>query len=126
MLGGPQIGADQARNSAGAVASSSRVAKTGGKGFPAVVGSAVLNEVTQELENGSTSEPATLAVEMSRSSSGVIGPSHQGDAAKAIASYVALSSEGVNDGLISDRLRAVISSVGIYTNTTLSIRAAVR
>lgn len=50
----------------------------------------------------------------------------QGDAAKAIASYAALSSEGVNDGLLSDRLRAVISSVGIYTNTTLSIRAAVR
>lgn len=47
-------------------------------------------------------------------------------AAKAIASYVALASEGVNDALLGDRLRAVITSVGTYTNTTLNLRAAVR
>lgn len=50
----------------------------------------------------------------------------QGSAAKAIATYAALAGEGVNDGLISDRLRAVISSIGVFTNTTVSIRAAVR
>lgn len=46
--------------------------------------------------------------------------------AKAVAAYAALSAEGVNDGLLGDRLRAVITSVGTYVSTTLDIRAAVR
>lgn len=50
----------------------------------------------------------------------------QGLAAKAIASYAALASEGVNDGLLGDELRAVITSTGTYANTTLAVRASVR
>ncbi len=47
--------------------------------------------------------------------------------AKSAAAYAALGSEGVNDGLLGDRLRAVITSVGTYAGgTTLDIRAAVR
>lgn len=44
---------------------------------------------------------------------------------KAIASYAALAAEGVNNGLLGDRLRVVLTTTGTYTNTTLSIRAAV-
>lgn len=46
-------------------------------------------------------------------------------AAKAIASYAALAVEGVNDGLLGDRLRVVLTTTGTYANTTLSVRAAV-
>ncbi len=46
--------------------------------------------------------------------------------AKGVAAYAALGSEGVTDGLLGDRLRAVITSVGTYVNTTLDIRASVR
>lgn len=47
-------------------------------------------------------------------------------AAKAITAYAALAVEGVNDGLLGDRLRVTLTTVGIYTNTTLNIRAHVR
>jgi len=46
--------------------------------------------------------------------------------AKASATYASLASEGVNDGLLGDQLRVVLTSVGTYVNTTLSVRAAVR
>ena len=49
----------------------------------------------------------------------------QTNAAKAVSQYAALAAEGVNDGLLGDRLRAVLTSTGTYTDTTLSIRAAV-
>lgn len=50
----------------------------------------------------------------------------QGLAAKGVASYSALAAEGVNDGLLGDRLRAVITTVGTYADTTLNVRASVR
>lgn len=38
-----------------------------------------------------------------------------------------LSAEGVNDGFLGDRLRAIVTSVGTYGgNTSVSVRAAVR
>lgn len=40
--------------------------------------------------------------------------------------YVALASAGVIDGLLGDQLRAVITSVGTYVNTTVGIHASVR
>lgn len=46
--------------------------------------------------------------------------------AKAVGAYVALSGEGVNDGLLGNQIRAVITSIGTYVNTTLSVRASVR
>lgn len=47
--------------------------------------------------------------------------------AKGAAAYAALSAEGVNDGLLGDRLRAVVTSVGTYAGgTTLDVRASVR
>jgi hypothetical protein len=51
-----------------------------------------------------------------------------GGASKAITTYAALSVEGVNDGILGDRLRAVVSSTGTAygANTTLDISAAVR
>ncbi len=49
-----------------------------------------------------------------------------GFTAKAVTSYSALTSDTVNDGLIGDRLRAVITTTGTYANTTLSVRASVR
>lgn len=45
---------------------------------------------------------------------------------KAATAYSALGSEGVNDGILGDRLRAVITSTGTYANTVLSIRVSVR
>jgi hypothetical protein len=50
----------------------------------------------------------------------------QASAAKSIASYSALGSEGVTDGVLADRLRCVVTSTGTYVNTTLSVRASVR
>lgn len=41
------------------------------------------------------------------------------------ASIPGLSSETIVDSLLGDRLRAVITSVGTYVNTTLSLRASV-
>lgn len=49
-----------------------------------------------------------------------------GELSKAMTAYAVLDSEGVNDGILGDRLRAVITSVGTYVNTTLAVRAAVR
>ncbi len=50
----------------------------------------------------------------------------QGNAAKAVAVYTALAAEGVNDGLLGPAIRGVITSVGTYANTTVSLRATVR
>jgi hypothetical protein len=46
-------------------------------------------------------------------------------ASKAVTAYAALASEGVNDGLLGDQLRAVVTSTGTYTDTTLSVRVSV-
>jgi len=45
---------------------------------------------------------------------------------KAVTAYAALGSEGVLDGILGDALRVVVTSVGTYANTTLSVRASVR
>jgi hypothetical protein len=45
---------------------------------------------------------------------------------KAVSSYADLSVEGVNDGLLGDRLAVYLVSTGTYVNTTLSVRASVR
>lgn len=49
-----------------------------------------------------------------------------GHLSKAVSAYTALAAEGVFDGVLSDMLRAVITSTGTYVNTTISVRAAVR
>lgn len=44
-----------------------------------------------------------------------------------VGAYADLSADGVNDGLLGDRLRVVVTSVGTYAgSTTLSIRLAAR
>lgn len=44
-----------------------------------------------------------------------------------VAAVAALSSEGVLDGILGDRLRAKVTSTGTYAgNTSVSVRAAVR
>lgn len=48
------------------------------------------------------------------------------NAAKAIAAIVALSAEGVFDGVLGNVLDVVILSTGTYVNSTLSVSAAVR
>lgn len=45
---------------------------------------------------------------------------------KAVTTYSALSSEGVIDGVLGNKLRAVITTTGTYVNTTLAVRASVR
>lgn len=45
---------------------------------------------------------------------------------KSNVAYAALGAAGVNDGLLGNQLRAVITSVGTYANTTLSVRASLR
>lgn len=50
----------------------------------------------------------------------------EGLLSKAVTTYAALASEGVYDGVLGDQLRAVITSVGVYANTVLSVRASVR
>jgi hypothetical protein len=45
---------------------------------------------------------------------------------KAVATYAALASEGVNDGVLGNMLRAVVTTAGVYANTTLAVRASVR
>lgn len=46
--------------------------------------------------------------------------------AQAVTSYAALAAEGVNAGLLGNRWRAVPTSVGVYTNTTFSLRLEAR
>ena len=49
-----------------------------------------------------------------------------GLASKAVDAYADLASEGVNDGLLGDQLAVLLQSTGIYADTVLSVRAAVR
>jgi len=50
----------------------------------------------------------------------------QANSAKAVQAYADLASEGVNDGFLGDRLAVQLAVTGGYSNSTLSIRAAVR
>lgn len=50
----------------------------------------------------------------------------EGLLSKAITTYSALASEGVNDGVLGGSLRCVVTSTGTYINSTLAIRAGVR
>jgi len=50
----------------------------------------------------------------------------QAGSAKAVQAYADLGSEGVNDGFLGDRLAVQLAVTGSYSNSTLSIRAAVR
>lgn len=50
----------------------------------------------------------------------------EGLLSKAVTAYVPLASESVYDGVLGNQLRAVITSVGVYANTVLSVRASVR
>lgn len=45
---------------------------------------------------------------------------------EAVAAIAALSMEGVNDGVFGHRWRAVVTSVGTYANTTVSVRLNAR
>lgn len=46
---------------------------------------------------------------------------------KVVTAFAALSSEGVSDGILGDRLRAKVTSTGTYAgNTSIAVRAAVR
>ncbi len=45
---------------------------------------------------------------------------------KGVTSYAALASEGVYDGVIGDRLRALPTWSGSYSGSSLTVRAAVR
>jgi len=45
---------------------------------------------------------------------------------KAVTVYAVLAAEGVLDGILGNKLRAVITTTGTYVNSTLSVRAAVR
>jgi len=45
---------------------------------------------------------------------------------KAVAAYADLAAEGVNDGLLGDRLAVKLITTGTYSGTVLSVRAAVR
>lgn len=46
--------------------------------------------------------------------------------AKSVGAYAALSTDGVNDGLLCPQLRAVLTTTGTYANTVLTIRISVR
>ena len=50
----------------------------------------------------------------------------EGLLSKAVTLYAALGAEGVYDGVLGNQLLAVITSVGVYANTVLSVRASVR
>lgn len=50
----------------------------------------------------------------------------EGLLSKAVTTYTALAVEGVIDGVLGDRLRCVVTSTGVYVNTTLAVRASVR
>lgn len=45
---------------------------------------------------------------------------------KATTAYADLVADGINDGLLCNQLRAVITSTGTYANTVLTVRAGVR
>lgn len=45
---------------------------------------------------------------------------------KGITGYVALASEGVNDGLLGNALRCAVTSSGTYVNSSIAVNAAVR
>jgi hypothetical protein len=40
--------------------------------------------------------------------------------------YADLGAEGISNGILGDRLAVMLSSAGVYANTLLSVRAAVR
>lgn len=40
--------------------------------------------------------------------------------------YEALAHDGINDCILGDRLRAVVTTTGTYATTTLAVRASVR
>lgn len=46
--------------------------------------------------------------------------------ATSVVSYGALGSEGGIAGLLGNQLRAVVTTTGVYVNTTLTVRASVR
>lgn len=50
----------------------------------------------------------------------------EGLLSKAVTAYAALTANTVYDGVLGDQLRCVVTSVGTYANTTLSVRASVR
>ena len=45
---------------------------------------------------------------------------------KGVSTLTALGAEGVTDGLLGDRLRVEVTSVGAYVDTVLSVKAAAR
>lgn len=49
-----------------------------------------------------------------------------GLSSKAVTAYADLGAEGVNDGMLGDRLAVLLTVTGSYTNSSLSVRAAVR
>ena len=49
-----------------------------------------------------------------------------GQLSKGVTAYTALGAEGVLDGVLGSQLRAVVTTVGTYANTTLAVRASVR
>lgn len=50
----------------------------------------------------------------------------EGLLSKGITSYSDLGAEGVNDGVLGDRLALFLTTTGTYTGTTLGVRASVR
>lgn len=50
----------------------------------------------------------------------------EGLLSKGITVYADLAAEGVNDGILGDQLAAIITTTGVYSGTTLAIRASVR
>jgi hypothetical protein len=50
----------------------------------------------------------------------------QASSAKGITVYADLDAEGVNDGFLGDQLAVLLTSTGSYSNSVLSVRAAVR
>lgn len=57
----------------------------------------------------------------------VKGANVEGLLSRAITTYADLVAEGVNDGLLGDRLAVFLTTTGTYSNnTTLSVRASVR
>lgn len=49
-----------------------------------------------------------------------------GQLSKAVTAYLALAAEGVNDGVLGPSWRGVVTSVGVYANTTVSLRLVAR
>lgn len=49
-----------------------------------------------------------------------------GHLSKAVTAYAALAAEGVNDGILAARWRGVVTSTGVYVNTTVSLRLSAR